>query len=72
MQEAEDDLIGSRHTCLDGRAEKSAVANGPEAFGGGCERGGGTCDRPRKGVVGCHCVLPPLRVVDMVWAAFVA
>jgi hypothetical protein len=29
------------HTCLDGRAEKRAVANGSEAFGGGVRRGGG-------------------------------
>jgi hypothetical protein len=63
MQEADDGLIGGRHTCLDGRAEKSAVENGPEAFGGGCERGDGTHDRRRRGVVGCHCVFPPLCVV---------
>jgi hypothetical protein len=63
LQEAGDGLIGVGHTCLDGRAEKRAVANEPEAFGGGGDRGVDTSDRPRRGVDGCHCVLPSLCVV---------
>jgi hypothetical protein len=73
MQEANDGLIGGRHTCLDGRAEKSAVENGPRPSVEDA-RGETALTTVRGGASSAAivCFHRCVSLADMVWATFIA